>query len=154
VRPYQKHDREACLALLDANTPRHFAPDERADFAAYLDAQPEHFQVVEEGADLIACGGIETFPPRGEAEFRWLMVSPAAQGRSLGRQLMQQSARHLLERTAIRRILVYTTPGSAGFFRKLGYASETLRREPDYWTRGLHLELLALHLEDERDRSR
>jgi ribosomal-protein-alanine N-acetyltransferase len=118
------------------------------DFADYLDAAPEYFRVVDEDGVIVACGGIEVFPQRSEAEFRWVMVSPAAQGRGFGRQLMLESARHLLRHTAIRRILVYTTPGSAGFFRKLGFASETLRTEPDYWTQGLHLELLALHLED------
>ena len=148
MRPYEERDREACLALLAANTPRHFAPEERADFAAYLDAGPEHFRVVEESGAIAACGGIETFPTRAEAEFRWVMVSPAAQGAGHGRRLMQESAAHLLAHTALRRILVYTTPASAGFFRKLGYRSETLRTEADYWTRGLHLELLALHLVD------
>lgn len=146
MRPYQEHDREACLALLSANTPAHFAPEEWADFGAYLDAAPEYFQVVEEGQDLVACGGIESFPARGEAEFRWVMAAPAAQGRDLGRALMLESVHYLRERTAIRRILVYTTPGSAGFFRKLGFPSETLRSEKDYWTQGLHLEMLALHL--------
>lgn len=148
MRPYEERDREACLALLAANTPRHFAPKERADFAAYLDAGPEHFCVVEQDGGIVACGGIETFPARGEAEFRWVTVSPAAQGAGHGRRLMQESAAHLLAHTAFRRILVYTTPGSADFFRKLGYRSETLRTEADYWTRGLHLELLALHLVD------
>jgi len=103
--------------------------------------------VVDAGSALAACGGIDTFPARGEAEFRWVIVSPAAQGRGLGRLLMQDSARHLLTHTAIRRILVYTTPGSAGFFRRLGFSAGTLRTEPDYWTRGLDLELLVLHLD-------
>lgn len=147
-RAYRTADREACLALLAANTPRHFAPRERADFAAYLDSMPEYFRVVEAHGTLLACGGIETFPARGEAEFRWVMAAPAAQGRGLGRLLMLESAQHLREHTGARRILVYTTPGSAGFFRKLGFRSETLRTEVDYWTRGLHLELLALHLKD------
>ena len=147
MRAYQKQDREACLALLAANTPRHFAPQEAADFAAYLDAGPAYFRVVDEEGVVAACGGIETFPARGEAEFRWVMVLPGAQDRGLGRRLMQDSARHVLTETTIRRILVYTTPGSAGFFRKLGFASETLRREPDYWARGLELELLVLRLD-------
>jgi N-acetylglutamate synthase-like GNAT family acetyltransferase len=101
----------------------------------------------EDGA-VIACGGIEAFPARVEAEFRWVMAAPSAQGRGLGRALMQESVQHLLARTPIRRILVYTTPGSAGFFRKLGFACETLRTEADYWTAGLHLELLVLRLEE------
>ena len=37
--------------------------------------------MIDEGGSIAACGGIETFPSRGEAEFRWVMVSPAAKGR-------------------------------------------------------------------------
>ncbi len=148
MRAYSPADRQACLALLVANTPAHFAPAEAADFAAYLDAGPEHFCIVEEGGAAIACGGIEAFPARGEAEFRWVMAAHHAQGRGLGRELMLESTVHLRACTPIRRILVYTTPGSAGFFRKLGFESEILRTEADYWTEGLHLELLVLHLPD------
>jgi N-acetylglutamate synthase-like GNAT family acetyltransferase len=146
VRRFTTEDRAACLALFDVNAPQHFGLNERPEFAAYLDAGPEHFQVVQEGAALLACGGIETYPERGEAEFRWVMTAPAAQGRGLGRCLMQESADYLFGQTSIRRILVYTTPGSAGFFRKLGYPAKTLRTEVDYWTPGLHLELLRLEL--------
>ena len=146
MRPYQEHDREACLALFDANVPEHFGLNERPEFAAYLDAGPEHFQVTEEGGAVLACGGIETYPERREAEFRWVMAAPAARGQGLGKRLMLESADYLCRETPIRSILVYTTPGSAGFFRKLGFPAETVRTEPDYWTKGLHLELLRLEL--------
>ena len=146
LRPYRPADREHCLALFDANAPEHFGVNERPEFAAYLDAGPEHFQVTEEGAAILACGGIETYPERTEAEFRWVMAAPAVRGQGFGKRLMLESADYLRRETSIRRILVYTTPGSAGFFRKLGFPAETVRTEPDYWTKGLHLELLCLKI--------
>lgn len=148
VRPYTLTDRDSCLALFDENAPEHFGLNERPDFAAYLDGGPAFFRVIEEGGWVLACGGIELFPDQASAEFRWVMAACAAQGRGLGRLLMLLGARDALEAGGIREILVYTTPGSAGFFRKLGLPAETLRTEPDYWTRGLHLELLRLRLDD------
>ncbi len=150
IRRFTRRDREACLDLLTANAPQHFAARERPEFAAYLDAGPAYHLVAVEQGRVYACGGIETFPSRGEAEFRWIMAAPQVQGQGVGKQLMLASIRHLLETTSIRRILVYTTPGSAGFFRKLGLPAETLRTEEHYWAPGLHLELLSLTL-DERE---
>ena len=43
--PYADGDREACLALFDANCPTFFAPNERADYAAFLDQCPPDYQV-------------------------------------------------------------------------------------------------------------
>lgn len=149
LRPYRQADRDGCLALFDANAPEHFGLNERPAFAAYLDAGPGHFRVIEDQGTLLACGGIELFPERGEAEFRWVMAVPAARGLGYGKQLMLESADHLHKHTAIRCILVYTTPASAGFFRKLGFPAETVRTERDYWTDGLDLELLRLRLESD-----
>ncbi len=38
-RPYQTADREACLGLFDANCPEFFAPNERADYVAFLETE-------------------------------------------------------------------------------------------------------------------
>lgn len=146
ARPYQPADRDACLALFDENAPEHFGRNERPEFAAYLDGAPAPFRIIEEAGRVLACGGIQLFPEQGNAEFRWVMAARAAQGRGCGRRLMLLGARDALE-ADIREILAYTTPGSAGFFRALGLPAETLRREPDYWTRGLDLELLRLELD-------
>lgn len=147
VRPYKPTDRDSCLALFDENAPEHFGLNERPEFAAYLDAAPAPFRVIEEAGRVLACGGIQLFPERGSAEFRWVMAARAAQGRGCGRLLMLLGARDALQ-AGIREILAYTTPGSADFFRALGFPAETLRREPNYWTEGLHLELLRLELDD------
>lgn len=147
VHPYEPADRDSCLALFDENAPKHFGLNERPEFAAYLDGTPAPFRLIEEQGRLLACGGIQLFPQRCSAEFRWVMAARAAQGRGYGRLLMLQAARDALQ-AGMREILAYTTPGSAGFFRVLGLPAETVRREPDYWTRGLDLELLRLRLDE------
>jgi GNAT superfamily N-acetyltransferase len=153
VRSFRPSDRDACLALFDANAPQYFGHNERQEFAAFLDGLPPTFLVAERDlSGLLACGGIEIYPDRGEAEFRWVMVAPSAQKRGLGRVLMLLGARHLVERTAIRSILAYTTPQSAAFFGRLGFPTEIVRDELDYWTEGLDLRLLKIQLpRDARD---
>jgi N-acetylglutamate synthase-like GNAT family acetyltransferase len=146
IRQYRADDRENCLALLDANTPRHFGPEERPEFAAYLAGSPAPFFVAESAGGLLACGGIEIFGNRGEAEFRWVMVSPAAQKGGLGRRLMLLSLDHLVRHTPIRDVLVHTSQTSAAFFSRLGFPTELMRVEEDYWTEGLDLHLLSLKL--------
>ena len=146
TRQYTTADREHCLALLDANTPTHFGPEERPEFAAYLDGAPAPFFVAETAGSLLACGGIETFGNRGVAEFRWVMVSPAAQKGGLGRLLMLLSLEHLVRHTPIRHVLVHTSQTSAAFFSRLGFPTELVRVEKDYWTEGLDLHLLSLKL--------
>ena len=147
ARFYRASDRERCLALFDENAPKHFGLNERPEFAVYLDGIPAPFRVIEEAGRLLACGGVQLFPERGNAEFRWVMAAYAAQGRGCGRLLMLLGARDALQ-AGIREILAYTTPGSAGFFRALGFPVETLRTEPNYWADGLHLELLRLVLDE------
>jgi hypothetical protein len=48
VRDYSIADRGACLAVFDGNVPEFFIPPERADFAAFLDALPGPYLVVED----------------------------------------------------------------------------------------------------------
>ena len=146
VRTYTAADRESCLALLEANTPQHFGPEERPAFAAYLGGSPAPFFVVESAGMILACGGIEVFGNREVAEFRWVMVSPSAQKGGLGRLLMLLSLDHLVRHTAIRHVLVHTSQTSAAFFSKLGFPVELVRVEKDYWTKGLDLHLLSLKL--------
>lgn len=146
IRQYTTADREHCIALLEANTPRYFGPEEKPEFAAYLERAPMPFFVVEAAQGLLACGGIEIFGNRGVAEFRWVMVSPAAQKGGLGRLLMLLSLDYLVRHTPIRHVLVHTSQASAAFFSRLGFPTELVRVERDYWTEGLDLHLLSLKL--------
>jgi N-acetylglutamate synthase-like GNAT family acetyltransferase len=144
VRRYRAADFEDCLALFDANTPEFFGVHERIDLERFLQGDQGLFLVAEYADRLSACGGIEIFADRGIAEFRWVMVAPAAKGLSLGRLLLLLSAAHTFQLAGFPVILVHTTPKSAEFFRKLGFASTTIRVEKNHWAPGLDLELLSL----------
>lgn len=146
VRRYRALDIKECLALLDVNTPKHFGSDERPEFEKFLRSKQDCFLVAQRADRLLACGGIELFPGRDVAEYRWVMTAPNFQGRGIGRLLILLSTRYSLQHANIHAILVHTTPQSAGFFRKLGFENTRLRVEENYWGPNLHLELLRLEL--------
>jgi hypothetical protein len=51
IRPYTCEDRAASQAIFDGNTPEYFAPDERSEFAAFLDL------LETTAGEVIGCGG-------------------------------------------------------------------------------------------------
>jgi hypothetical protein len=65
LRPFELHDRAACLALFDGNAPPFFAPDERADLEEFLDHPPGADLVVERAREaVVASGGGHRRPPQ------------------------------------------------------------------------------------------
>lgn len=129
-REYQPTDREACLALLDANTPEFFAPKERADFEEFLDDIPGTYLVLVDGAgQVIGCGGYIPVPETREAHTSWGMVHPDVKGKGLGRKLFEARLHAVQERGDADRMRVITSQMTAPFFQHLGF-TET-RREAD-----------------------
>lgn len=58
VREYTTADRSACLAVFDSNLGKYFVPAEREGFAAFLDALPGRYLVIEdEVGAVLGCGG-------------------------------------------------------------------------------------------------
>ena len=72
VRPYHPNDEAACLALFGSNMPRFFAEAERPDFADFLatlvdPSAADPYFVIEEGGQVVACGGVYVRPGGQEA---------------------------------------------------------------------------------------
>lgn len=89
-RPYRTDDLAACLGLFDGNTPPFFAPEERAEFCAFLETLPaadRPYTVLTQDGRVIACGGLIAEPEPGRASFTWGMVDRASHGRGLGTRL-------------------------------------------------------------------
>ena len=88
-------------------------PRTKTDLAANL----EHFLVVTEHDQVVACGSLEHFTPE-LAEVRSLMVHESQKGAGLGRLIVE----HLIERarnTETRRIMALTYVPD--FFHRLGF---------------------------------
>jgi N-acetylglutamate synthase-like GNAT family acetyltransferase len=46
------------LELLRLNTPKYFAPEEKAEFVSYLTHEIEQYFVVELYGEILGCGGV------------------------------------------------------------------------------------------------
>ena len=120
VRPYGPRDRDACLALFDSNVPEFFQAWERPAMEAFLDALPGPYLVVEDGAEVVACGGVAS-EGDGVASLCWTVVRRERQGEGVGRRLLEACHTEARQLPGVRRIRLDTIPTVAPFFRKLGY---------------------------------
>lgn len=146
IRDYGPADREACLALFDSNVPLYFAPRERTDFAAYLDAPPGPYLVMQDDDRIVGCGGwARDREDSGRMILCWGMINRERHRTGLGRQLMQaRIARITVDRSATG-ILSNTSQHSAGFFSHLGF--ETRKIVPDGHAPGIDLHEMILRLD-------
>lgn len=125
VRAYAAADLPACLALFDGNTPRFFAPEERAGFQADLEAATPascpYLVLVREG-HVLACGGLAIDAEAGRAVLCWGMVDARLHGQGLGRQLTE--ARLALARSipGLRAVTLATSQHTQGFYAGFGFA--------------------------------
>jgi predicted GNAT family N-acyltransferase len=124
LRPYRPEDRAACLALFDGNTPRFFAPGERAEFAGFLDrlgAEGWPYLVMEEADRPVACGGLILDGAARQASLTWGMVDRARHGTGLGRQLTLARLDIARAMPGIDRVVIETSQHTRGFYAALGF---------------------------------
>lgn len=139
VRPYRPDDRGACLAIFDSNTPRFFAPSERADFAGFLDADPSGYFVAEAGGTVVGCGGVFI---RGGADglywggLCWGMVERARHRAGVGSLLLRERLVYLARTyPKLEAVLLDTSQHSQTFFVRFGF--EAVKVTPDAYAPGL-----------------
>lgn len=136
VRPYAAADRSACLALFDGNVPEFFVPGERADFAAFLDALPGPYLVVEDDAGaIVGCGGYAVTPGTTTADLCWGMVARERHGTGLGQLLLEARLRRIHADRAVDAVALNTSQFTRGFYERVGFVTE--RVVPDGFAPGL-----------------
>jgi GNAT superfamily N-acetyltransferase len=122
VRPYTPQDRMGCLAIFDGNTPDYFAPSERAEFAAFLDAASVNYLVLESATGvIIGCGGYYLKSAGGVAGLAWGMVDRAWHKRGFGRVLLDARLALLRCSPDAKLVRVNTSQNSRGFFERCGF---------------------------------
>jgi len=140
-RPFALADRQACLALLDANTPEFFGANERPDFEKFMDDLPGPYLVLLAGNRIIGCGGycIEEDSPVDcrVARTTWGMVHPDYKGYGLGKLLFLHRRDMIKASGEAQRVRVLTSQYIAPFFTKLDFRE--IRREKDVFAAGIDL---------------
>jgi ribosomal protein S18 acetylase RimI-like enzyme len=121
LRPYTPDDKEACLSLLDSNTPRFFAPHERDEFDPFLNNPGDRYWVVEDGAGtVIGCSGYWIVPETPVALITWTMVARSWHGRGVGRWLLLTCLHHLCRMPAVQTVTLDTSQHITGFYERVG----------------------------------
>ena len=88
-------------------------PRTKTDIIANL----EHFRVIRENDEVIACGALENFTPE-LAEVRSLMVNDTIKNRGLGRRIVLELLK-IAEQRQVKRVMALTYVPT--FFHKLGF---------------------------------
>ena len=132
-RPYTENDADVCLKMFDANCPRYFAPNERADFAAFLATNPNGYELCLVDGTPVGAFGLTGHDALGS--LNWIMIVPSTQGAGVGGAIM----RRIIERgrtQRLRRIDIAASHKSQGFFAKFG--AITMSTTPNGWGPGMH----------------
>ena len=136
VRDYTTADRDACLAVFDSNAPGFFVPAEREEFAAFLDALPGPYLVVEDEAGrVLGCGGYAVTPGTTTADLCWGMVRCERHGTGLGRLLLEARLERVRSDALVDAVALNTSQHTRGFYERLGFRTE--RVTPDGFAPGL-----------------
>lgn len=134
-RPYQPADRAACLAIFDGNTPPFFDPSERLAFESFLERQPCPFFVLEEGGQVVACGGYGT-EKNGDIVLAWGMVQRDLHKHGLGSILLAKRIEKIIQSDPQTHIVIDTSQHSRAFFERQGF--RVTGGTENYYGPGLH----------------
>lgn len=132
---YGPEHRAACLAVFEENCPEFFAPNERADYAAFLDRVGPAYRVCRRDGRVVGGFGLMAGGAADEGHLNWILLSPAAQGAGLGRAIMREVAAQAAARGIVQ-VAIAASHRSAPFFARFGAEEHT--RTEDGWGPGMH----------------
>lgn len=148
VRDFTPRDRDGCLAIFDGNTPPFFAPDVRAEFAAFLEECNEPYFVVEHADVIEGCGGFFVIPNTPVAVLSWGMVDRSRHRQGIGSLLLFARLQRLCQDPGVTVVKLQTSQYSRGFFERAGFEAEEVIM--DGYAPGLDLVKMALALDSGR----
>ena len=124
IRAFQKGDETAVVALWEGCGLTRPWNDPRKDIARKLQVQPELFLVGLVQGDLVASVMAGYEGHRGWVNY--LAVAPAHRRKGLGRRLMEEVERRLLERGCPKLNMQVRSSNTEAmaFYRRLGYVSD------------------------------
>jgi len=137
LRKYQTADLDGCLTLFDSNTPKFFAPHERAEFAEFLATGTDpYFVVVDDHGQILGCGGYFVIRARATAILTWGMVSNNLHRQGVGRFLLAARLQRICQEPNVESVFINTSQHTYGFFEKVGFIVESIVENG--FTEGLH----------------
>lgn len=131
---YTAKDKAACLQLFDLNCPAFFAPNERDDYAAFLDAALSGYELCCQ--DQVVVGAFGLICRDGQhCALNWILLRPELHGHGVGRAIMHR-VMLLAQAQQISQIRIAASHLSAPFFAKFG--AKTVAVTKDGWGTNMH----------------
>lgn len=125
ITAFSAKDIPGCLEIFDSNVPEFFAPDEREEFAAFLDNPPgPYFVMKQDGGAIIGCGGFA--PARnddGLAVLCWGMIHRRFHRQGLGKVILRHRIDAITAAGSFNNVSIETSPESAGFFNRYNFGT-------------------------------
>lgn len=130
LRRYREEDREAVLAIYDANAPDRFPQGHRPTFEKFLEVAahlhltaPFEFLVVEEAdsGEVIACGGASADREQPVNQLSYGLVAPDFQGHGIGATLLFARLVAVTTRPEMNFSYIFSVPKSIGYFLRFGF---------------------------------
>jgi hypothetical protein len=145
VRPYERPDRAAVLAIFDSNLPEYFGAGDRGWLEETLDDPDGPAFVVAVDGVPAAFGGYEVWDHYNKALLYWGMAARRYHRCGLGRLLLFERLVHVARFAdpPTRYVTVDTSPLVAPFFRRCGFALTAV------WPEGYRsgMEMHELHID-------
>lgn len=129
ARPYTAADREPCLAAFDSNIPAYFLPEERIQFAEFLDRLPGPYFVIVDSDTVIACGGYAHGRRDREADLCWTLVHRDHHGRGAGDYLIRLCLDEIAANTPAGTVRLETSQHTRQFFERFGFEAVEIARD-------------------------
>jgi predicted GNAT family N-acyltransferase len=123
IRLYELKDQEACLSLMDGNSPLYFAPFERKYFVSFLvDSKTSYFVMENAKKEIIACGGYDADnKDPSVAVLCWGMVRKDLHHLGLGQQLLLYRLQRIKQEQTFSTVMMETSQHSCGFYERFGF---------------------------------
>jgi N-acetylglutamate synthase-like GNAT family acetyltransferase len=120
IRTYTVNDRDACLQILEGNTPEFFVPKDCDELANFLDNLPGPYYIVEETGEVIACGGW-AMDDDEIAVLTWGMVRHDLHRQGIGRVLLHHRLNAIREDGRANIVRIRTVQLVQGFYEHEGF---------------------------------
>jgi predicted GNAT family N-acyltransferase len=114
-------DIATCVELMRGNVPRYFTEGELDDFEGWLATRTSPFLVVEDDAQIVACGGYRVDEAKREAGLTWGMVRRSEHRRGLGSLLLAERLSMIAREPRVRAIVLDTSQHSRPFYERHGF---------------------------------
>ncbi|MBT6027421.1 MAG: GNAT family N-acetyltransferase [Porticoccaceae bacterium] len=141
-RSYASADKAVCLGLFDANCPEFFAPNERVDYAEFLDANPFDYELCLTEDKVAGAFGLSEHGLQ-QKSLNWILLNPRSQRLGIGSVIMSRISAVALDSGASL-INIAASHKSSPFFAKFGAIE--IATIDNGWGSGMHRVDMELRL--------